>query len=262
MEKLAISQVPRILEVLNIPEDKHQAILDYAKAHKIPAGAAAIEFSKEHADKSDPLHIGNITQEMADLALLEQGKRKSKAVVEDIAAIAEKGTHAPAKAYWGNNGVNTTAAEPTDFDAIASAGNIGQNIVALVNDNPEMAKNETIVEAARSLSELTHSLAKRTGKLDEQATAEQIAKAKAGLELAVGDTKLTDVKGEPIELKDFIDARFGEIETVVNNRLKAQEMVQDLPQIPQMEAGEATAPNAPVQSTGKPAQTRAGIGPR
>lgn len=227
--QLQLERVPKILEQLGIPETYHQFILDYAKEHKMQAGDAVVAISRQ---EKNPLKAQNeqaivITDEQKETALLNQVVQKAIAARQDLDTIAEKGKQETTlKAYWGNNNVTPAKEQPTITDAVSSIANTGANMIALINEKPDLAKNnEKIRDGVEAASQLALALAGKSEQPLTRETAQALMeKAKAGLRETVTQSgaELKDQKGNKIELEDFINARFGEIQSGIEQRLTVE----------------------------------------
>lgn len=160
---------------------------------------------------------GFITRDSFNQSLDEQAAKKAEAAVKDIQEIASGGESLQApgwlKANWGNNGVNPAAEEPTLSDAVSAASNVAQNIVLLANQAPEKAGElqESVIAAANLARGMQDGSSAKVPLMSKSEA--WMETAKAGLVKAVqnSDKEPLDRNGAPVELKDFIAARFKEI---------------------------------------------------
>lgn len=200
---LKLAEIPQILSLLGLSSEQIDTVNAAAKERKIFAGQAAVE-------------IGVINQERLDRGLMEQVVRKANAAGEDFATISNSGKQqAPAwlKTNWGNNGVNAAIASPSMVDGAIAAANIAQNITMLANENPAIAQSPEVQGGIGAASNLALGIAGHISMTADDLRNWQ-AQATTGLREAVrqAGVALNDEKGSPINIEDFITARFQEIE--------------------------------------------------
>jgi hypothetical protein len=216
---MQLAEIPQILELLEqkqviTPEQKTDVLKELDKAKKERTKAFAGEIG---------IRLGFYDKPTLDKHLIEQTTLKAEAAVADIQEIGQSGKQSVPtwlKANWGNNGVNPAPEEPTIADGVSAAANVGQNIVMIVNDKPEVASSLTsevsAVSAVSALANLARGIADGSSNRVPLATKshEWIETAKDGLRQVIEKTgyKPTDRNGTEINLEDFISERFKEVE--------------------------------------------------
>lgn len=159
-----------------------------------------------------PLKLANIPQieqqagAVTDNALDQQALLKVEAARDDLNTIAVNGAQpAPAwlKANWGNNGVNPPVANPSTVDGTSAIANVAQNIVMLVNAKPELATDQTIVDALKAAvflsSFTTNQRTEENLAVSAHIQGNELAYMNTmwlGLDKAAKDTTLQDQKGQ------------------------------------------------------------------
>jgi hypothetical protein len=204
---LVLAGIPHILTMLGLSPDQRQAALDKAKADRIFAGRAAVDFNYTSQDALNEM-------------LSQQSASKVQAAVQDIAVIAERGAQLVPDglcANWGNNGVNPPDVQsPAIVAAVSAAANAAQNMVMVANTMPVLASAlKPSVEAAQNMV---------TGLLSSA----PVVRERAQLQQELIENGLRMIAKEcpaalPVNVEDYISARSGEMRMGVNRRLQEQE---------------------------------------
>lgn len=159
--------------------------------------------------------------------LASQSTWKVEDALEDIKNIVQTGQRLGApvtvRPHWGNNGVNPAPAQPVRIDGLSATANIAENLAILANTNPSPALLPTIQEgiiAAAYLSrgiEQGDSAVVPLAKLSEnwRTTMNNALKIAA----QANPQTLTDSKGTPINIDQFIAARNAEITAAIQQSL-------------------------------------------
>lgn len=200
---LTLAGIPQILSLLELGKEEKDAILAYAREHKIFAGEAYVAMSENKAE----------VQEKLDAALVEQAEQKLEAAEIDIDTILGGTQKAPPwlKANWGNNGVNVAVEPSTKIDALSAAANIAQNMVMIANVFPERAK-----QLKNPIDNLTQFIREHDAPTSQDKGV-QWRMLEKGVQDVLQDVvratgyQAQDAKGNAVDVAEFLKVRCSEI---------------------------------------------------
>lgn len=206
-QPMELGKVPQILDILveqkSITADQKKLILDKSKTDPAnrPVGKIAVE------------DFG-VAQDTVDTALLDQTRRKADAASADLAALQDgKSLSAPnwLQASWGNNGVAPASKQPGEMPAVSAAANMSQNILVMVKDHPELAKDDTVKRAVAAAQGISEGFKNGTISAEEaQGLADTLGK---GLKYVADKTGTVakDKAGNEVSVDEYIKNRTQEI---------------------------------------------------